>query len=103
MVILWSASGETGAPAISPLDEACRSHDFACRSGSCSRKADTALIAAATKRILSSWEAFKLNTMLLNPLLDRSRRKRIQSRLDESSAAEIVLAGISIARPFRRR
>ena len=95
--------GSWDYPAIDALDKACRAHDLSCSKGSCSRKADTALITAARKRILSTGEAIKLNTMLLNPFLSRSRRQKIVKRLEESSAAELVVAGISIARPFRRR
>lgn len=96
-------TGPWDSPAIDPLDEACRSHDFACSSGSCSRKADSALITAARKRILTDLEQIKLRAKLLNPLLNRSKRVKIVKRLQESSAAELVVAGISIARPFRRR
>ena len=90
------------AIAISPLDEACRSHDFDCRSGECTRRGDTELIRVARTRVLSVRKQLRLEASLLNPFLTRRRRREINARIDESIAAERVIAGISIARPFRR-
>ena len=96
-------TGPWDGPAKSPLDEACRSHDFACSKGGCSRKADTALIRAAEKRILPESIALMMQVKLANPFLSRSERKRINDRLTESQDAVIVATGIEIARLFRRR
>lgn len=94
-------TGPWDGPAISPLDQACRAHDFASRGGKTPRTADTALIQAARKRILSDIEYFKLQLQLVNPFIDRSRRVKIVKRLRESDDATLVVAGITIARPFR--
>ena len=96
-------TGPWDGPAITPLDEACRSHDFACAQGGCSRKADTELIRAAERRILNQREATMMEIRLLNPFLSRSERNSINSRLEESQDALIVATGIEIARVFRRR
>jgi hypothetical protein len=42
-----------------------------------------------------------METRLLNPFLSRKKRAALNKRIDESIAAERVIAGISIARPFR--
>jgi len=89
-------------PVVSPLDAACRSHDFSCRSGECTRAGDTRLIRDARKRVLSVRKQLQLEATLLNPFISRKRRREINARIDESIAAERVIAGISIARPFRR-
>ena len=96
-------TGPWDGPAISPLDEACRSHDFSCSKGGCSRKADTALIRAAEKRILPEDVRLMMVVKLANPFLSQSERKRINNRLQESSDASTVATGIAIARIFRRR
>lgn len=96
-------TGPWDGPAISPLDEACRSHDFACSKGFCTRKADTALIRAAEKRILPEDVALMMQIKLANPFLSSKKRKEINDRLTESADARIVAAGIEIARLFRRR
>ena len=88
--------------AISPLDAGCRLHDYEGRSGTMPRAADTRLINTARSRVLSVRRQLRLEATLLNPFISRSRRIRINARIDESIAAERVIAGISIARPFRR-
>lgn len=96
-------TGPWDGPAISPLDKACRSHDFACSKGGCSRASDTALIRAAEKRILKEDKAFLMRLKLANPFISRSERKRLEDRLTESSDAVLVATGIEIARLFRRK
>jgi hypothetical protein len=96
-------TGPWDGPAISPLDEACRSHDFSCSKGGCTRAAHTALIRAADRRILKPDQAFLMQLKLANPFLSRSERKRIEDRLTESSDAALVSAGIEIARLFTRK
>jgi hypothetical protein len=44
----------------------------------------------------------KMEARLLNPFLSRRKRAQLNARVDESIGAERVIAGISIARPFRR-
>ena len=95
-------TGPWDGPAISRLDEACRSHDKSCSSGSCSRAADTRLIHAAEKRILPQSVAAVMEIQLLNPFLDKKKRKKMEKRLEESQDAVIVATGIEIARMFRR-
>ena len=75
------------APCNDPLDCACRTHDKAC-SGSkgCSRRADTALIQAAEKRIIPPW------------LLPFNSKARIK----ESMNAQLVRDAMLIARLTRR-
>ena len=93
-------------PVISPLDEACRSHDFSCRSGECTRAGDTRLIKAAEKRILSYLDQLKLELELTKLILtgksDSKRARQITDRMTESTDAALISTGISIARPFRR-
>jgi hypothetical protein len=97
---------ERGLPwnskAISPLDEACRDHDYAGRSGIMPASADTRLIEAAEKRILPWLEQLKLELEELNPFTSRSRRKEITARINESADAALISTGISIARATRR-
>ena len=95
-------TGPWDGPAISKLDEACRSHDKSCSTGSCTRAADTRLIRAAEKRILPQSVAAMMQIQLLNPLMSKSKRKKLESRLQESQDAVIVATGIEIARIFRR-
>ena len=95
-------TGPWDGPAISKLDEACRSHDKSCSSGKCSRAADTRLIRAAEKRILPQSIALMMQVQLLNPLMSSSKRKKLEQRLQESQDAVIVATGIEIARIFRR-
>ncbi len=93
-------------PVISPLDEACRSHDFSCRSGECTRAGDTKLIKAAEKRILPTLDQLKLELELTKLILtgksDSKRARQITDRMKESTDAALISTGISIARPFRR-
>ena len=89
-------------PVVSPLDAGCRLHDFEGRSGRMPKAADTRLIRTARKRVLSVRRQLRLEATLLNPFISRKRRREINARIDESIAAERVIAGISIARPFRR-
>jgi hypothetical protein len=89
-------------PVISPLDAACRSHDFESRSGETSKSADTRLIRAAEKRILPWLKQLKLELEELNPFTSNSRRKEITARINESSDAALISTGISIARATRR-
>mgnify|MGYP006212291743 FL=1 len=89
-------------PAISPLDEACRSHDFEGRSGIMPAAADTRLINAAEKRILPYFEQLKIQLQILNPLTSSSKRSKLEARLNESSDAALISTGISIARATRR-
>jgi len=96
-------TGPWDGPAISPLDEACRSHDKSCSSGTCSRAADTRLITAARKRILPAGDKLWMTVELANPFLSSKRRKEINARINESDDAELVVTGIEIARIFRRR
>ena len=95
-------TGPWDGPAISPLDEACRSHDKSCSSGQCSRAADTKLINAARKRILSAADQLWMTVQLANPFLPNKKRKEINARITESQDAELVVTGIEIARIFRR-
>ena len=95
-------TGPWDGPTISKLDKACRTHDHQCSSGRCSRAADTRLINAAKKRILSPGDAVWMNVQLANPFLDQKKRKQINARLTESQDAELVVTGIEIARLFRR-
>ena len=94
--------GPWNGPIQTPLDACCRSHDFSCSSGKCSKAADTKLIKCAEKRILPEGKAMKMQLQLTNPFLSRSRRKEIEKRLSESQDAVIVATGIEIARIFRR-
>ena len=89
-------------PVISPLDEACRLHDFESRSGFTSKAADTRLIQSAEKRILPWFEQVKLQAKIINPLTPDSERKKASARLNESSDAALISTGISIARATRR-
>ena len=89
-------------PVVSPLDAACRRHDFTCKNGECTRAGDTRLIQDARKRVLSVRKQLRMEATLLNPFISRRRRAQLSARIDESIAAERVIAGISIARPFRR-
>ena len=89
-------------PVVSPLDAACRRHDFTCKNGECTRAGDTRLIQDARKRVLSVRKQLRMEATLLNPFISRRRRAQLNARIDESIAAERVIAGISIARPFRR-
>jgi len=95
-------TGPWDGPAISKLDQACRAHDKDCSSGFCSKAADTRLIDAAEKRILPQSIANLMSLQLLNPFLDKSKRKKLEQRLQESQDAVIVATGIEIARIFRR-
>ena len=95
-------TGPWDGPVESKLDEACRAHDKDCSSGSCSRAADTRLIRAAEKRILPQSIANMMSLQLLNPFLAKSKRKKLEQRLQESQDAVIVATGIEIARLFRR-
>ena len=88
--------------AISPLDRGCRLHDYEGRSGKMPRAADTRLIRTARTRVLSVRKQLRLEATLLNPFISRRKRAQLNARIDESIAAERVIAGISIARPFRR-
>jgi hypothetical protein len=92
--------------AISPLDEACRFHDFEGRSGIMPAAADTRLINAAEKRILPFFEQIKLELELTRLILSgkstSKRAREITARIDESSDAALISTGISIARITRR-
>jgi hypothetical protein len=92
--------------AISPLDEACRSHDFEGRSGRLTRAADTRLINAAEKRILPYLEQLKLELeqakLILTGRASSKRNREINARINESSDAALISTGISIARATRR-
>jgi len=93
-------------PAISPLDEACRSHDYEGRSGRLTRAADTRLIKAAEKRILPFLDQLKLEMeqakLILTGKAESKRAREISARIDESSDAGLISTGISIARATRR-
>jgi hypothetical protein len=89
-------------PVISPLDSACRSHDYESRSGFTSKAADTRLIEAAEKRVLPWLKQLDLELQLLNPFLSSSKRKEINARVQESADAALISTGISIARATRR-
>ena len=95
-------TGPWDGPAISKLDEACRSHDKSCSTGECSRAADTRLIKAARKRILSDADQLWMTIQLANPFLPGKKRKELNARIEESQDAELVVTGIEIARIFRR-
>ena len=88
--------------AISPLDEACRDHDYAGRSGTMPAAADTRLIEAAEKRILSWLDQLKLQALIINPFTPDAERKKASARLNESSDAALISTGIFIARATRR-
>ena len=94
------------SPAISPLDEACRDHDYAGRSGRMPASADTRLIKAAEKRILPYLEQLKLELeqakLILTGRSSSKRNREINARINESTDAALVSTGIAIARPFRR-
>ena len=96
----WNSS------AISPLDEACRTHDFESRSGRTSRAADTRLINAAEKRILPYLDQLKLELeqakLILTGKAESKRAREISARIDESTDAALISTGISIARITRR-
>ena len=94
--------GDWNGPVQTSLDACCRSHDFSCSKGSCSKAADTKLITCAEKRILPQGKAAMMQLQLTNPFMSRSKRKRIEKRLSESQDAVIVATGIEIARIFRR-
>ena len=89
-------------PVISPLDAACRFHDFEGRTGTLSKAADTRLIRAAEKRVLPWLKQLDLELQLLNPFLSTSKRKEINDRVQESADAALISTGISIARATRR-
>jgi len=93
-------------PVISPLDAACRTHDYECRKGTCSKAADTRLIKAADKRILGYLDQLKLQLeqqkLILTGRASSKRAREISARLDESSDASLISTGISIARITRR-
>ncbi len=95
-------TGPWDGPVKSKLDAACRSHDFECSSGKCSKAADTRLMRAAEKRILPQSIANLMSLQLLNPFLAKSKRKKIEARLQESQDAVIVATGMEITRIFRR-
>lgn len=100
--------GSWQAPCQDPLDCACRSHDLdGSHPKGNSRKGDTALIQSARKRVLSDIDNLKLQakytTLILRGKYRSAEAKRIRDRLAESDAASLVITGISIARPFRRR
>jgi len=88
--------------AVSPLDEACRDHDYAGRSGTMPKSADTRLIGQAEKRILPWLKQLEMELQLLNPFLSISKRKIIDDRIQESADAALISTGISIARATRR-
>lgn len=93
-------------PAISPLDEACRSHDYEGRSGRLTQAADTKLIKAAEKRILPFMDQLKLELeqqkLILTGRATSKRAREISARIEESSDAGLISTGISIARATRR-
>ena len=93
-------------PVISPLDAACRTHDFSCRSGQCTKAGDTRLIKAAEKRILPFLEQLKLELeqtkLILTGKASSKRAREINARIEESSDAGLIATGISIARATRR-
>jgi hypothetical protein len=93
-------------PAKTPLDEACRFHDFEGRSGRLTRAADTRLIKAAEKRILPYLDQLKLELeqakLILTGKASSKRAREISARIDESSDAGLIATGISIARTTRR-
>ena len=97
--------GSWDYPAISPLDEACRQHDKRCSKGFCSKSADSELIAAARKRVLSFSSMMKMMVQQEVALFrgDFKKAKKINARIRESDDADLVITGISIARPFRTR
>jgi hypothetical protein len=88
--------------AISPLDDACREHDYAGRSGTMPAAADTRLIRAAEKRVLPWLKQLDLELQLLNPFLPSQKRKEINDRVQESADAALISTGIFIARATRR-
>jgi hypothetical protein len=93
-------------PAKTPLDEACRFHDFEGRSGRLTRAADTRLIKAAEKRILPYLDQLKLELeqakLILTGKAESKRAREISARIMESSDAGLIATGISIARTTRR-
>ncbi|AXH79586.1 MAG: phospholipase A2 [Circular genetic element sp.] len=96
----WNSS------AISPLDEACRLHDYEGRSGKMPRAADTRLIKAAEKRILPFLDQLKLELeqtkLILSGKASSKRAREIAARIEESSDAALISTGISIVREFRQ-
>ena len=99
--------GSWNYPALDPLDAACAAHDLDCSKNGCSKAGDARLIKAAEARILPFLDQVKLeveySTLILRGKVGSARAKRIQARLNESSAAGMIATGISIVRPFRGR
>lgn len=87
-----------------PLDNACRRHDWNCaRHGGCTKADDQLLIDAADRRVLRDQQKARLQLSLLNPFTSRERKDKVKVRLEEALAARRVRGGIGIAKIFRER
>lgn len=95
---------EDWPPGTTPLDNACRRHDWNCaRHGGCTKADDQLLIDAADNRVLRDYQKARLQLSLLNPFTSRERKDKVKLRLEEALAARRVRGGIGIAKIFRER